>query len=152
MCVRTFFLKLVLVFSFTSNIPFSRLPAPDMRLVNLVTRAFPLKNGRSSPGDEVGVTCHSALNIASYDSFKIFTPFWLAKSTRIIHHNQSLMWRILCLTWKWCQKCSLLQVNALLTEKTWGWGWVVFIVKTKMVDTSLVSRVRTTAGTRRNNG
>ena len=110
MCVRKFFLKLVIVFSFTSNIPFSRLPAPDMRLVNLVTRAFPLKNGRSSPGDEVGVTCHSALNIASYDSFKIFTPFWLAKSTRIIHHNQLLMTKfggILGLN-RWRQKCRFL--------------------------------------------
>ena len=29
---------------------------------------------------------------------------------------------------------------------------VVFVVKTKMADTSLVSRVRTTAGTRQNNG
>ena len=29
---------------------------------------------------------------------------------------------------------------------------VVFVGKTKMVDTSLISRVRTTAGTRQNNG
>ena len=50
-----------------------------------------------------------------YYSFKIFPQFWLAKSTRIIHHNQLLMTkfgRILCLTKKWRQKCSLLQVNA----------------------------------------
>ena len=70
----------------------------------------------------------------SYYSFKIFPRFWLAKSTRIIHHNQLLMTkfgRILCLTRKWRQKCSLLQVNAPLTEKTWGRGWVVFLVKTK---------------------
>ena len=60
--------------------------------------------------------------------------------------------RILFLTRKWRQKCSLLQVNAPLTEKTWGRDWVVFVVKTKMADTSLVSRVRTIAGTRRNNG
>ena len=88
-------------------------------------------------------------------SFKIFPRFWLAKSTRLIHHNQLLMikfGRILCLMRKWRQKCSLLQVNAPLTEKTWGWDWIVFLVKTKMADTSLVSRVRTTAGTRRNNG
>ena len=88
-------------------------------------------------------------------SFKIFPRFWLAKGTRIIHHNQLLMTkfgRILCLTRKWRQKCSPLQVNAPLTERTWGRDWVVFVVKTKMVDTSLVSRVRTTAGNRRNNG
>ena len=93
-------------------------------------------------------------NNNNYYSFKIFPQFWLAKSTRIIHHNQLLMTkcaRILCLTRKWRQKCSLLQVNAPLTKRTWGRGWVVFIVKTKMADTSIVSRVRTTAGTRRNN-
>ena len=42
---------------------------------------------------------------------KIFPWFWLAKSTRIIHHNQLLMTkfgRILCLTRKWRQKCSVL--------------------------------------------
>ena len=90
-----------------------------------------------------------------YYSFKIFPQFWLAKSTRIIHQNQLLMikfGRILCLMWKWRQKCSLLQVNAPLTEKIWGWDWVIFVVKTKITDTSLVSRVRSTAGTRRNNG
>ena len=89
-----------------------------------------------------------------YYSFKIFPWFGLAKSTCIIHHNQLLMTkfgRILCLPRKWCQKCSLLQVNEPLTEKTWGRGWVVLVVKTKMADTSLVSRVRTTAGTRRSN-
>ena len=90
-----------------------------------------------------------------YYSFKIFPQFWLAKSTRIIRHKQLLMTkfgRSLCLTRKWRQKCSPLQGKAPLTEKTWGRGWVVFVVKTKMADTSLVSRVRTTAGTRRNNG
>ena len=93
--------------------------------------------------------------ILDYYSFKIFPRFWLVKSTNIIHHNQLRMTKfgsILCLTRKWRQKCSLLQVNAPLTEKTWGRDWVVFVVKTKMADTSLVSRARTTAGTRRNNG
>ena len=92
--------------------------------------------------------------ILDYYSFIIFPQFWLVKSTRIIHHNHLLMakfGRILCLTRKWRQKCSLLQVNAPLTEKTWGRGWVVFGVKNKMADTSLVSRARTTAGTRRSN-
>ena len=45
-----------------------------------------------------------------YYSFKIFPRFWLAESTRIIHHNQFLMTkfgRILCLTRKWRQKCSV---------------------------------------------
>ena len=43
-----------------------------------------------------------------YYSFKIFTRFWLAKSTRIIHHNQLLMTnfgRILRLMNRWRQKC-----------------------------------------------
>ena len=56
-----------------------------------------------------------------YYSFKIFPQFWLAKSTRIIHHNQLLMTklgRILWLTRKSRQKCSPLQVDAPLTEKT----------------------------------
>ena len=55
-----------------------------------------------------------------YYSFKIFPRFWLAKSTLIIHHNQLPMTkfgRILCLTRKWLQKCSPLQVKALLTGK-----------------------------------
>ena len=41
---------------------------------------------------------------------KYFPRFWLAISTRLIHHNQSLVTkfgRILCLAWKWCQKCSV---------------------------------------------
>ena len=69
-----------------------------------------------------------------YYSFKIFPRFWLAKSTRLIHHKQLLMTkfgRILCLTRKWRQKCSLLLVNAPLTDKTWGRDWVVFVVKLK---------------------
>ena len=87
-----------------------------------------------------------------YYSLKIFPRFWLAKSSRMIHYNQLLMTkfgRILCLTRKWHEQCNLLQINEPLTEKTWGRGWVVWVVKTKMADTSLVSRVRTTAGTRR---
>ena len=72
--------------------------------------------------------------IANYYSFKILPQFWMAKSTCIILHNQLLMTkfgRIFCLTRKWPQKCSLLQVNEPLTEKTWGQGWVVLVVKTK---------------------
>ena len=52
-------------------------------------------------------------------------------STLISHHNQLLITkfgRILCLTRKWRQKCSPLQVKAPLTEKTWARGWVVLVV------------------------
>ena len=111
-------------------------------------------NSLSFPPRPLLASCLSCNRPGNYYSFKIFLQFWLAKSTRIIHHKHLLMTkcgRILCLTRKWRQKCSLLQVNAPLTEKTWGRGWVVLVVKTKMADTSLVSRVRTTAGTRRNN-
>ena len=55
-----------------------------------------------------------------YYSFIIFPQFLLAKSTRIIHHNQLLMTkfgRILCLTRKWRQKCSPLQVKASLPRR-----------------------------------
>ena len=44
-----------------------------------------------------------------YYSFKIFLRFWLAKSIRIIHHNQLLLTkfeRILRLINRWHQKCS----------------------------------------------
>ena len=99
------------------------------------------------------------LLLACYKALLLFiqniSKFWLAKSTRIIHHKHLLMTkfgRILCLRRKWRQKCRLLQVNAPLTEKTCGRGWVVFVLKTKMADTSLVSRLRTAAGTKRNNG
>ena len=46
-----------------------------------------------------------------YYSFKIFPRFWLAKTTRIIHHNQLMMTkfgRILRLIYRWRQKCSFL--------------------------------------------
>ena len=45
------------------------------------------------------------------------------------------------------KSAAQLQVNAPLAEKSWGWGWVVLVVKTKMADISLISRVRS----RRNN-
>ena len=78
--------------------------------------------------------------IYNYYSFKIFPRFWLAKSTRIIHHNKLL-------TTDDVKSAASLQVHATLTEKTRGRGWVVLVVKTKMADISLLSRVRT----RRNN-
>ena len=91
----------------------------------------------SAAGNQV--YCYHCLTDAAYInfiyySFKMFPQFWLAKSTRIIHHNQSLMTkfeRISCLMRKWRQKYSLLQVHALLTKKTWGRGWVVLVVNLK---------------------
>ena len=48
-----------------------------------------------------------------------------------------------CINWTDDVKsAAFLQVNAPLTEKIWGRGWVVLVVKTKMADISLVSRVR----------
>ena len=47
----------------------------------------------------------------NFYSFKIFPRFWLAKSTRIIHHNQPLMTkfgRMLRLINRWRQTCSFL--------------------------------------------
>ena len=58
--------------------------------------------------------------ILIYYSFKIFSQSWLAKSTRVIHHNQPPMNKfgiILCLTRKWRQKCSPLQVKASLPRR-----------------------------------
>ena len=80
-----------------------------------------------------------------YYSFKIFLHFWLANSTRIIHHNQLLLTkfgRTLQLINRWRQKCSTMQVNAPLTEKIWGRGWVVLVVKTKMAEQSAEHFIR----------
>ena len=41
------------------------------------------------------------------------------------------------------KSAAFLQVNAPLTEKTWGLSGVVFVLKTKMADISIASRVRT---------
>ena len=63
---------------------------------------------------------YNALINRHYYLFKISFQFWLAKSTRIIHHNQLLITkfgRILCLTRKWRQKCSPLQVKAPLPRR-----------------------------------
>ena len=76
----------------------------------------------------------SYINHSKYYSFKIFPRFWLAESARLIHDNQLLMTkfgRILCLAGKWRQNAAFLQVNAPLTEKTWGRGWVVLVVNLK---------------------
>ena len=55
-----------------------------------------------------------------YYSLKIFPQFWLAKGTRIIHHNQLLMTkfgRTLCVTRKQRSKCSPLQVKTPLPRR-----------------------------------
>ena len=92
-----------------------------------------------------------------YYSVKTFPQFWLAKRTLIIHHNKLLMTKfggILCLARKWRQKCSPLQVKAPLPRRP-GDEVELFCLwekkKKKTADISLVSRVRTKAGTRRNN-
>ena len=89
-----------------------------------------------------------------YYSFKIFPQFLLAKNTRIIHHNQLLMTkfgRILSLTRKWRQKCSPLQVGHRYREDLETWLTCFGCEKKwrEMADISLVSRVRTAAGPRR---
>ena len=56
------------------------------------------------------VNVPTSANIRLHYSFKIFPWFWLAKSTRFIHHNQlpmTKLGRILCLTRKWRQKYSV---------------------------------------------
>ena len=88
-----------------------------------------------------------------YCSFKIFPQFWLAKSTRINHHNQLLMTkfgRILRLTRKRRQKWSPLQVKALLPRRPGDEVKLFLAVKKKMANISLVSRAKSAAGTRRN--
>ena len=66
-------------------------------------------------------------------SFKIFLRFWLDKIPPIIHHHQLL-------STEFGRKLmtSIVQQNCLgierLTEKTWGRGWVVLVVNTKMAE------------------
>ena len=116
---------------------------------------------RTSIGDRVGLELvdtrkysKTILLIASvklhYCSFNLFPQFWLARSTRIIHHNQLLMTkfgRILCLTRKRRQKCSPLQVKALLPRRPGDEVELFWFWKT-MADISLVSIARTAAGTK----
>ena len=94
------------------------------------------------------------LSLLHYYSFKLFLQFWLAKSTCIIHHNQLLMTKfgtILCSTRKWRQKCSPLQVKAPLLRRPGDEVELFWLWKKKMAEISIVSRARTTAGTRQNN-
>ena len=92
------------------------------------------------------ISIYRRTNYRHYYSFKIFSRFWLDKTTRIIHHNQLLFAKfgknlhhiesmtskvqppkiIEPMKSKWRQKCSLLQIFDPLTEKTWGQGGVIF--------------------------
>ena len=72
-----------------------------------------------------GGTLNSTLVSSNYRyySFKIFFRFWLAKSTRLIHHNQLLMTkfgRILCLTRKWRPKCSVFAGQGTVNREDLG--------------------------------
>ena len=59
--------------------------------------------------------------------------------------------RILCLMRKWRKKCSPLQVKVPLSRRPGDEVELFWLWKKKMADISLVSRVRTTAETRRSN-
>ena len=90
----------------------------------------------------------------NYYSFKIFPQLWLAKSTRINHHNQLLMTkygRILCLSRKWHQKCSPLQVKAPLPRRTGDEVELFWLWKQNGGHYNHFKSEITTAGTRRNN-
>ena len=66
-----------------------------------------------------------------YFSFKIFLRFWLAKITRIIHHNQLLLTKFGRILPYWTndvKSAAKLQIIEPLTKKTWGRVWVVFEV------------------------
>ena len=65
----------------------------------------------------------------NYYSFKTFPRFWLAKSTRLIHHNQLLMTKFE--RENDVKNAAFSQVKAPLTERTWGRGWVVLVVNLK---------------------
>ena len=73
-----------------------------------------------------------------YYSFEIFLHFWLVKTKRIIYHNQLLLTKFgkdFVILNRWRQNDVKIavwwQVIELLTEKTWGWGWVVLVVRIK---------------------
>ena len=89
----------------------------------------------------ISVGLHSAKTSSNnilYYSFKIFPGFWLVKTTHIIHHNQLLLTKFgknfVILNW-WSQNdvksAAWSQVIEPLTERTWGRGWVVLLVRTK---------------------
>ena len=70
-------------------------------------------------------------NMFVYYSFIIFLYFWLAKITRIIHHNQLVFTkygRILPYLTDDVKSAAKLQIIEPLTEEIWGRVWVVFEV------------------------
>ena len=84
-----------------------------------------------------------------YYSFKIFSHFWLAKIPSIIFIITSYCWPNLknfaicvLMTLTFQQNCQIIE---WLTEKTWGWGWVVLFLfrKYKWLNISLISQGRT---------
>ena len=84
----------------------------------------------------------SKVNIYYY-SLKIFPQFWLAKSTRLIHHNQLLLTkfaRILCLTRKWRKKMQPSTGYWTINREDLGTRLSCFGWENKMANTSLVLR------------
>ena len=90
------------------------------------------------------------ISVVKY-SFKIFLRFWLAKTTRIIHHNQLLLTkfgRIL----PYMERNRWRQIIEPLTKKTWGQDWVVLVkliittfIKTRFkIQQSWCGRIQTT--------
>ena len=64
--------------------------------------------------------------IKHYYSFKIFSCFWLVKTTRIIYHNQLLLTKFgknLVILNQWCQKCSPLQFIEPMKSK-----WIMYLI------------------------
>ena len=69
---------------------------------------------------------------------KIFSRFWLVKTTRINHHSQLLLTKfgknfVILNRWRQNDVKSAVwwRVIEPSTEKTWGQGWVVLVVRTK---------------------
>ena len=93
--------------------------------------------------DTVFIVMRHYIDKVDYYSFKIFLCFWLAKIPRIIHHNQLYCWPNLEEVWVMWKMTSILQHNChktrQFTKKTWGQGWVVFVVNTNI---SLISKGR----------
>ena len=78
------------------------------------------------------------LVMVNYYSFKISLRFWLVEVTHLIHHNQLLLTKfkknfVILNRWREndVKSAAWLQVIEPLTEKTWGRGRVVLVVRTK---------------------
>ena len=67
----------------------------------------------------------------------MFLRYWLAKITRIIPGNQLLLPKFGRILQYWTvdvKSAAKLQSIETLTEKTWGRGWVVSVVRTKKAE------------------